>query len=247
MKSITPTLYPYVDSTDFPHHLIPEMAKLGIVGLDTPKSMGGHGLPTLDACACIYELARKDASIATFFLLHHSLGMYTVQKLAGDDLRKKVMDEAIPLKKVLAWGLTEPENGSDASGLTSYAEKVEGGYLVTGRKRWVGNATFSDYICIWARNRADGNKIQCFMVQKGQKGLRTEKIERKLSLRPVQNADIYLDKVFVADKDRFEKASDFTVGTKEVLLHSRIFVAWMAAGMAAGACEAAFEYCLKRQ
>jgi len=87
MEDINPTLFENVESSNFPHHLIPKIASLKIVGLDTPKSFGGHGLPTLDACACIYELARKDASIATFFLLHHSLGLYTIQKLAGDELR----------------------------------------------------------------------------------------------------------------------------------------------------------------
>lgn len=85
--------------------------------------------------------------------------MYTMEKLAQPELRDRVMKDAIPLNKVMAWALTEPENGSDASGLTTYAEKVEGGYVLNGRKRWIGNATFSDYICVWARNRSDGNKI----------------------------------------------------------------------------------------
>lgn len=159
MEEINPTLYENVETSDFPHHLMPKIAELGISGLDTPKSFGGHGLSTLDACACMYELARKDASIATFWLLHHSLGLYTIQKLAGDELRQRVMQDCIPLKKVLAWGLTEPDNGSDASGLTTYAEKVDGGFLLTGEKRWIGNATFSDYTCIWARNRAENNAI----------------------------------------------------------------------------------------
>jgi len=65
----------------------------------------------------MYELARKDASIATFYLLHHSLGLYTVQKLASDELRAIIMKDCIPLNKVMAWALTEPENGSDASSI----------------------------------------------------------------------------------------------------------------------------------
>jgi acyl-CoA oxidase len=222
------------------------MAALGISGIDTPKSFGGKGLSTIDACACMYELARKDASIATFYLLHHSLGLYTVQKLASDELRDRIMKDCIPLKKVMAWALTEPANGSDASSIETTATKVEGGYQLTGKKRWIGNATFSDYICVWARNLDEGGKIQCFMVSKGQQGLKTMKIERKMALRAVQNADITLDKVFVADQDRLIKATDFATGTKEVLMHSRIFVAWMAAGMAAGACEAAFKYTKER-
>ena len=156
------------------------------------------------------------------------------------------MKDCIPLKKVMAWALTEPANGSDASSLETTATKVEGGYELTGKKRWIGNATFSDYICVWARNLNEGGKIQCFMVSKGQKGLQTKKIERKLALRAVQNADITLDKVFVSEQDRLIKATDFATGTKEVLMHSRIFVAWMAAGMAAGACEAAFKYTKER-
>jgi acyl-CoA oxidase len=65
----------------------------------------------------MYELAKKDASIATFYLLHHSLGLYTIQKLADDSLRKRILTECIDLGKVMAWALTEPENGSDASSI----------------------------------------------------------------------------------------------------------------------------------
>ncbi len=97
-----------------------------------PKSMGGHGLSTVDAAACMYELARKDASIATFYLLHHSLGLYTIQKLASDELRARLLKECIPLDKVLAWALTEPLHGSDASSIETVAVKTEGGYLLTG-------------------------------------------------------------------------------------------------------------------
>jgi glutaryl-CoA dehydrogenase len=75
----------------------------------------------------------------------------------------------------------------------------------------------------------------------------TKKIERKMALRAVQNADITMDKVFVKDSDRFQLADDFATGTKEVLMHSRLFVAWLATGMAAGACEAAFKYCTERK
>jgi len=118
--------------------------------------------------------------------------------------------------------------------------------LLNGRKRWIGNGTFADYVCIWAKNLNEGGKIQCFLVKKGTKGFKTSKIEKKLSLRIAQNADIEMTDVFVPDDERMELAKDFASGTKEVLLHSRIFVAWMATGMAAGACEAAMKYCKER-
>jgi len=87
------------------------------------------------------------------------------------------------MDKFICFGLTEPNNGSDASGLKTTATKVEGGYLLNGQKRWIGNATFADYIVIWARNANEGNNIQAFLATKGTKGLKTSKIENKYSLR----------------------------------------------------------------
>ena len=69
------------------------------------------------------------------------------------------MRESIGFKKIHCFGLTEPNNGSDASDLQTTAKKVDGGYLLNGRKRWIGNATFADYIMVWAKNPAEGNKI----------------------------------------------------------------------------------------
>ena len=73
--------------------------------------------------------------------------------------------------KFISFGLTEPTNGSDASALVTNARRVKGGYLVNGEKRWIGNATFADFITVWARNADDGNKVQGFVVEKGSPGL----------------------------------------------------------------------------
>ena len=89
------------------------------------------------------------------------------------------------LKKILAWALTEPETGSDASEIHTSASQVEGGFLLNGRKRWIGNATFADYILCWARNEAESGRLQCFLLRKGAPGLAISKIERKMSLRPI--------------------------------------------------------------
>ena len=236
----------FTESSTFPHFLIPEVAKLGLVGADFPKEIGGKGMSCPEVGSMFYELAKKDGSLATFPLLHHSLGQYTVYKLAQPELREKIFKDTMPLKKVMAWALTEPGTGSDASSIQATARKTEGGYLINGRKRWIGNATFADYIVCWARNEADSGKVQAFLLRKGTPGLSTGKIERKMSLRAVQNADIIMQDVFVPDNERFELATDFATGTKEVLQHSRIFVAWIAVGMAAGACEAAFKYTQER-
>ena len=156
------------------------------------------------------------------------------------------MPSLVSLEKTISFGLTEPENGSDASGLRTTAEKVDKGYLLSGTKRWIGNATVADYIIVWARNVSSGGKIQGFVVTKGSQGLRTEKIPFKMATRMGQNAMVYLDRVFVPDDMRLAKADDFQSGTAAMLRSSRLLVAFQAVGVMAGAYETALQYCLKR-
>jgi alkylation response protein AidB-like acyl-CoA dehydrogenase len=91
--------------------------------------------------------------------VHNAIGQSVIDMLGNDEQRKRILTDTMTLKKILAFGLTEPENGSDASGLKTTAKKVEGGYLITGEKRWIGNGTYADYIIVWARNEAEDNKI----------------------------------------------------------------------------------------
>ena len=139
----------------------------------------------MDVAAICYELAKIDASIGTFVLVHNSIGMAVVDMLGNEEQRAKILPDAIALRKVMSFGLTEPDYGSDATSLKTHAKKVPGGYIINGQKRWIGNATFADYIIIWARNPEEGNKIQGFVVEKGAKGLKTTKIENKFALRMV--------------------------------------------------------------
>jgi alkylation response protein AidB-like acyl-CoA dehydrogenase len=159
-----------------------------------------------------------------------------------------LLKESINMNKICCFGLTEKDHGSDiAAGLATSATKVEGGYLMNGNKRWIGNATFADYICLWARNPAENNNIQCFIVEKGSKGLTTTKMENKYSMRMTQNTDIELKDVFVPDHNKLTHAKDFASGTNKILESSRLQVGWIAAGVAAGAYESALKYALERE
>ena len=140
----------------------------------------------VESGAMFYEFARQDVSIATFMIVHNSLGLSVIDRCGGAEQKARILPDAIALRKILCFGLTEPTHGSDATSLLSTAKKTEGGFLITGKKRWIGNGTFADYIIIWARNVDEGNKIQGFIVEKGSKGLKTAKIENKYSNRSVQ-------------------------------------------------------------
>lgn len=192
-------------------------------------------------------MSKKDASVATFVLVHNAIGNNVVAALGDEEQKKRILSETIPMNKYICFGLTEPDYGSDATSLKTNAKRVDGGYLINGQKRWIGNATFADYIIIWAKNPSENNNIQAFVVTKGSKGLKTSKIENKYSLRMVQNTDIVLEDVFVPDHNKLTHAKDFKTGLNSVLESSRLMVAWLVVGCAAGAYEAALKYCLTRK
>mmetsp|Transcript_19714 Transcript_19714/g.26669 ORF Transcript_19714/g.26669 Transcript_19714/m.26669 type:complete len:119 (+) Transcript_19714:392-748(+) len=115
-------------------------------------------------------------------MVHNAIGMMVINELGDEEQKERLLPKGISFEKFFCFGLTEPDNGSDASGLKTSARKVEGGWLLNGEKRWIGNATFGDVI-VWARNEDDGGKVQAFVVEKGSKGFSTKKIEGKLALR----------------------------------------------------------------
>jgi alkylation response protein AidB-like acyl-CoA dehydrogenase len=106
-----------------------------------------------------YELARVDASVATFAGVHISIGLSVIDMLGNEEQRARFLPDGNAFKKIFCFGLTEANYGSDASNIQTTAKKVEGGYLINGTKRWIGNATVGDYIIIWAKNEAEGNKV----------------------------------------------------------------------------------------
>jgi len=198
-------------------------------------------LNTLEAGAIVYEMAKLDGSVATFLLVHNAIGMAVIDALGDEEQKERFLTRGIKFEKIFCFGLTEPENGSDATGLKTSARRVEGGWILNGQKRWIGNATMGDVV-VWARNEDDGNRIQAFVVEKGSPGFMPKKIEGKMALRVTQNADILFKDCFVPDRNKLTHSKDFATGTNAILEASRLMVAWMAAGVQAGAYEAAIKY-----
>jgi glutaryl-CoA dehydrogenase len=141
---------------------------------------------------------------------------------------------------------TEPDVGSGAGGgLTTTCRKNGDDWIIDGQKKWIGNATFADYIVIWARD-VDDNQVKGFVVQRETPGLSTEKMRDKIALRVVQNAYITLDGVRVPEQDRLQKATSFRQ-TAAVLRLTRAGVAWQAVGCARGAYDHALAYAKERE
>ena len=133
----------------------------------------------------LYELGRHDMGLALIMFLQNGLGISVYEACCSEEQKQRFLPDLIALKKFTCFGLTEPDNGSDATGMKTTARKVEGGYIINGKKRWPGNAVLADYTIIWAKNVSDGNKIQGFIVEKGMKGHSVKTIKGKIAGRMI--------------------------------------------------------------
>lgn len=243
-KEVAPIMAEYWEKAEFPFHVIPKLAALNVAG-GTIKGYGCPGLSITASAVAIAEIARVDASCSTFVLVHSSLAMLTIGLCGSEAQKQKYLPSLARLSTIACWALTEPDYGSDASSLSTTATKVNGGWLLEGQKRWIGNGTFADVLVIFARNTST-NQINGFIVRKGSPGLSATKIENKIGLRIVQNGDILLKKVFVPDDDRLPGVNSFQ-DTKKVLAVSRVMVAWQPIGISMGVFDMCHRYLKERR
>ena len=191
------------------------------------------------------ELARVDASIATLVGVQNGLAMGSISVTGSAEQRAEWLPKMASGEIVGAFGLTEPQSGSDsAQGLRTIATRDGDDWILNGSKRWIGNATFSDITVIWAKDAADG-QVKGFIVPTDTPGYTATKIEGKQSLRIVQNADITLEDVRIPERLRLQNANSFR-DTAKVLRLTRAEVAWAAVGNSVGAYEAALRYTKER-
>ena len=245
LDEVAPIINRYWTREEFPHQIIPGLAALNIAGL----SYHGYGCPgksTLLDGMVAREMARVDSSIATFMGVHSGLAMGSIYLCGSEEQKQQWLPSMRRFEKIGAFGLTEPEVGSGASGgLMTTARREGDTWVLNGQKKWIGNATFSDVTVIWARNVED-NQVKGFLVEKDTPGFRPEKMKDKIALRVVQNALITLEDCRVPEVNRLQRANSFK-DTAAVLRMTRAGVAWEAVGCSRGAYELALKYAQERQ
>jgi len=244
-KEIQPIVNEYWLKAEFPFEIIPKFAELNICGV----TYEGYGCPNrsfLMEGIIAMEMARVDASVATFFGVQSGLAMGSIYLLGSEAQKAEWLPGMQQLKIIGAFGLTEPEVGSGAAGgLTTTAKRDGDSWILNGQKKWIGNATFADVQVIWARD-LDDNEVKGFLLRKDTPGFSVEKIHDKMALRIVQNGLITLKDCRVAEADRLQHANSFK-DTAKVLRMTRAGVAWEAVGCARGAYENALDYTRKRK
>jgi glutaryl-CoA dehydrogenase len=196
----------------------------------------------------IFELARTDASLATFYTAQAGLFRTAIRVGASEEQKKEWMPKVIDFSLRGVFSLTEPEHGSDiAGGLATTARREPGTdtWVLDGEKRWIGGAFTADVLAVFARDVEDG-QVKGFLVPREAPGVTLEKIHRKTALRMMQNAHITLDGVRVTEADRLHNVNSFK-DVAAMLRAMRSDVAWIATGIQAGAFEAALHYVRERE
>src|SRR4029077_5543099 len=209
---------------------IPAIAALGIAGIAYEGYGCPGGGPLLDGMLAM-ELARTDPSLSTFMGVHSGLAMGSIYLCGSEEQKQRWLPAMARLESIGAFGLTEPDTGSGASGgLGTTAQRDGDAWILNGQKKWIGNATFADLTVIWARD-VDDNQVKGFVVEKGTPGFATEKMQHKMALRVVQNATIEMNDCRVPAETRLANARSFK-HVAAVLRMTRAGVAWESVGCA---------------
>jgi glutaryl-CoA dehydrogenase len=207
----------------------------------------GHGCPGMSAVAAglvSMEWARADGSIGTFYGVHSNLAMQSIDMLGSEEQRERWLPKMARLELIGAFALTEPQHGSDAVMLEAEARADGDEYVLTGRKRWIGNGSIADLVLVWARGE-DG-QVSGYVVEKDTPGYHAYVMQGKTSLRSVWQAEIELVDVRVPADNRLEGCKSFR-DLAGVLTRTRYTVAWRALGIALAAYETALAYSRERE
>ena len=223
-----------------------EMGALGLLGLTLPEAYGCANANYVASGLVAREIERVDSGYRSMMSVQSSLVMYPIFAFGEEAQRLKYLPKLARGEWIGCFGLTEAEAGSDPGAMTTRAEKIEGGYRLTGSKIWISNAPIADVFIIWAKSVADDNAIRGFILEKGAKGLSTNKIEGKLSLRASVTGEIVMQGVEIADAQLLAKTSGLK-SPFECLNRARYGISWGVMGAAQDCFARARDYALARK
>ncbi|WP_246852948.1 acyl-CoA dehydrogenase family protein [Naasia sp. SYSU D00948] len=241
-EEVLPVIDGYWDRAEYPLHLARRLGELDLVrdGLDVP---GFPRQSLLAACLVQAELSRGDGSVGTMVGVQGGLALRSIAMLGSAEQKERWLAPLARAAEFGAFALTEPTHGSDSVSLETTARTVDGGYVLDGEKKWIGNGSVGGVTVVWARG--DDGAVHGYLVPQETPGYTAETIEGKLALRAIWQAHIRLDDVLVPADARLPDANSFK-DTARVLLATRLGVAWAALGHATACYETAVHYARQR-
>lgn len=229
----------------FDREIMTEMGTLGLLGPTIPETYGGAGLGYVAYGLVAREVERVDSGYRSAMSVQSSLVMHPIHAYGSEEQRRKYLPKLASGEWVGCFGLTEPDAGSDPAGMRTRAEKIEGGYRITGAKMWITNSPIADVFVVWAKSDAHDGAIRGFVLERGMKGLTSPKIEGKLSLRASVTGEIVMDGVEVGEDALLPNVQGLK-GPFGCLNRARYGIAWGTMGAAEACFHAARQYTLDR-
>ena len=237
------------EKMEFPSKQIKMLGEMGFMGMIVPEEWGGAGLDTLSYSLALEEIAKVDASAAVPVSVNNSLVCALLYKYGTDDLKDKYLRTLATGEWLGAFSLSEPQAGSDASNLLTYAEKSGDKYIINGTKNWVSNGINSNIVFVFTVTKKGlGHKgITVFAVEKGIDGFSTGKKENKLGIRGSDTCELYFDNCHVPEENRIAEEGDGFRIAMSVLDSGRIGIASQALGIAQAALDSSIDYASERK
>ena len=223
-----------------------EMGEMGLLGTTIPEEYGGIGAGYVSYGLVAREVERVDSGYRSMMSVQSSLVMYPIYAYGSEEQRRKYLPKLASGEWIGCFGLTEPDAGSDPAGMKTRAEKIDGGYRLTGSKMWISNSPIADVFIVWAKSDAHDGKIRGFVLDKGFKGLSAPKIQNKMSLRASITGEIVLDGVEV-DEGALLPHVQGLKGPFGCLNRARYGISWGVMGAAETCWHGARQYGLDRK
>ena len=248
-QHIRPYVMQWDESQEFPVHVFKELGKLGMMGVLVPEEYGGAGMSYYEYKVVIEEISKVCGSIGLSVAAHNSLCTGHIMTFASEEQKRKYLPKLATAEWIGAWGLTEPNTGSDAGNMRCTAVKDGNEWVLNGTKNWITHGKSGDVavvICRTGEPRKSGNAT-AFIVEKGTRGFSGGKKENKLGMRASETAEMIFDNCRIPDSQRMGEVGDGFRQALKVLDGGRISIACLALGIAKGAYEASLQYSKERR
>ncbi|WEK37474.1 MAG: acyl-CoA dehydrogenase family protein [Candidatus Pseudobacter hemicellulosilyticus] len=247
-QHIKPFVMEWDESQEFPVHVFKEMGKLGLMGVLVPETYGGAGLGYFEYHAVIQEIAKVCGAVGLSLAAHNSLCTGHILSFGNEEQKRKYLPKLATAEWLGAWGLTEPNTGSDAGNMQTTAVRDGDHWVLNGAKCWITHGKSGDVAVIIARTGEPrtSNNATAFIIEKGTTGFSAGKKENKLGMRASETTELIFDHCRIPDANRLGEVGEGFRQSLKVLDGGRISIAALALGIAKGAYEAALQYSKER-
>ncbi len=247
-KHIRPNIMKWDEAQEFPVPLFHEMGKLGLMGVLVPHEYGGAGLTYREYVTVVSEIARIDGSIGLSVAAHNSLCTNHIYLFGSEEQKRKYLPKLASGEWIGAWGLTEPNTGSDAGNMRTVAKKEGSHYVLNGAKNFITHGRSGDVAVVIVRTGevGDSHGMTSFVIEKGTPGFTSGKKENKLGMRASETAELIFSDCRVHESQRLGAEGEGFIQSLKVLDGGRISIAALSVGIAQGAFDAALQYSKER-